>query len=70
MQSKLYDVIILAGGKGSRIKKFTKFKPKPLVNIRKINFLQILIQNLSKFNIRKIFIMAGYKGSQIKKKIS
>lgn len=68
MQSKLYDVIILAGGKGSRIKKFTKFKPKPLVNIRKINFLQILIQNLSKFNIRKIFIMAGYKGSQIKKK--
>lgn len=68
MQSKLYDVVILAGGKGSRIKKFSKFKPKPLINIGKINFLQILIQNLSKFNIRKIFIMAGYKGNQIKKK--
>ena len=36
------DLVILAGGKGSRVKKFLGKNPKPLLKIKKINFLQIL----------------------------
>lgn len=66
---KKIDAIILAGGYGSRIKKITKNKiPKPLLKINKKPFLDYLIQNLCKYNINKIYIIAGHKGNLIKKR--
>ena len=62
------DIVILAGGKGSRIKNLNKNKPKPLANIGGYSFLDLLLSNLSRYHFRKIFILAGYKGSQIYKK--
>ena len=62
------DLVILAGGKGSRIKSLNKNKPKPLAKIGKYSFLDLLLSNLSRYHFRKIFILAGYKGSQIYKK--
>ena len=60
--------MILAGGKGSRIKNYLKGKPKPMAKIGKYTFLDLLIGNIAKCNFRKIYILAGYKGSQIYKK--
>lgn len=68
MITNKFDLIILAGGKGTRIKKFLKNKPKPMIKIQKFNFLDILIKNFSKYNINKIFIAAGYKGKKIYQK--
>jgi choline kinase len=34
------DAVFLAGGKGTRIKKILKGKPKPIVDIKKKNFLK------------------------------
>ena len=66
---KKVDVVILAGGYGSRILKFTKNKiPKPLLKIEKKPFLDYLVQNLCKYNISKIYIIAGHKGNLIKKR--
>ena len=62
------DLVILAGGKGSRIKNLNKNKPKPLAKIGQYSFLDLLLGNLSRYHFRKIFILAGYKGSQIYKK--
>jgi len=62
---KKIDVVILAGGKGSRIKKFLKNKPKPLAKFGNFFFLDYLLNNIAKYPIRKIFIIAGYKGNQI-----
>ena len=62
------DLVILAGGKGSRIKNLNKNKPKPLAKIGSYSFLDLLLGNLSRYHFRKIFILAGYKGSQIYKK--
>ena len=44
---KNIDLVILAGGKGTRIKQFLSDKPKPMVKFNKIYFLQYLINNLS-----------------------
>ena len=62
------DLVILAGGKGSRIKKQNPYLPKPMIKFGSISFLQLLINHYAKFDFEKIYILAGYKGSIIKKK--
>tara|TARA_B100001250_G_C19811296_1_gene795828 strand:- start:533 stop:1723 length:1191 start_codon:yes stop_codon:yes gene_type:complete len=63
---KNLDLVILAGGKGSRIKNFTN-KPKPIVKFNSLPFLDYLIQNYALYSFKNIYVLAGYKGSQIKK---
>ena len=64
---KNIDLVILAGGKGSRIKKFLKNKPKPMIKFNKKFFLDYLLKNLSKYSFNKIYILAGYKNEIILK---
>lgn len=61
------DLVILAGGRGKRISKFTKKIPKPLIKVNNIEFIQYLINFYSKYNFRKIFILTGYKGEKFGK---
>jgi D,D-heptose 1,7-bisphosphate phosphatase len=64
---KKIDLIILAGGKGSRISRFTKKIPKPLIKIKNQTLLNILIRNYAKYDFENIFILCGYKSNIIKK---
>ena len=64
------DLVILAGGKGSRISKLTRKIPKPLIKFKNKYFLSYLINHYSKYPFEKIFILAGYKGEQIYKKFN
>ena len=66
--NKKIDLIILAGGKGSRIKNLTNKTPKPLIKFNNKPILQYILNYFVKFNFNKIFILAGYKGDQIYKK--
>ena len=59
------DLVILAGGKGSRIKEFLKNKPKPMVKFNNIYFLQYLINNFSKYPFRRIYVLTGYRNEII-----
>lgn len=66
---KKIDVIILAGGAGCRIKKFSKNKiPKSLLKIKNKHFLDYLLKNISYYPINKIYIISGFLGDHIKKK--
>ena len=56
---KITDAVILAGGKGERIKKYLKGKPKPLAKIKNYIFLDLLIKKICKYNIGKLYILAG-----------
>ena len=64
------QLVILAGGKGSRLLGETMHKPKPLVELfNKTTILDILIKSyLNEFN--DILILAGYKSELIIKHIS
>ena len=64
----MFDLVILAGGKGTRIKKFLNGKPKPLIKILGYNFLDYILFQLSKFFFQNIFIIAGYRGNFIRLK--
>ena len=59
--------VILAGGLGSRVKKYLKNKPKPLLKVEKKFFLEILVGKLVKYNFNKILILVGYRGHEIAK---
>jgi D-glycero-D-manno-heptose 1,7-bisphosphate phosphatase len=65
---KKVTLVILAGGRGSRIKNVTKKIPKPLIKFNKIPLLTLILNNISKYNFKKVFILAGFKGNQIFKK--
>ena len=62
------DLIILAGGKGSRVKALLKNKPKPMAIFNKKPFIEYLIQNYSKYHFKNIYILGGFKSDQIFKK--
>ena len=66
MKNKV-DLVILSGGKGTRLKNLTKNTPKPLLKINQIAFLRYIINFYSKYDFENIFLLAGFKGSKIKK---
>jgi NDP-sugar pyrophosphorylase family protein len=52
--------IILAGGKGTRLKPYTMSFPKPLVPIGEYPILEIIIRQLAFFGFNRITISTGY----------
>lgn len=60
------SLVILCGGKGTRLGKLTKSTPKPFLNISHKKFLDYLIQFYQKYNFTKIYLLAGFKGHKIK----
>jgi phosphoenolpyruvate phosphomutase len=57
--------IILAAGRGTRIKKISKNKPKCLIKINNISILERQINFLRKLRIKNITVITGYKRKQI-----
>ena len=57
--------IILAGGRGKRLRPITDYVPKPLVPIRNIPIIEWQLKYLKKFGIREVIICTGYKQEMI-----
>lgn len=57
--------VILAGGKGRRLKPITDYLPKPLVPISGIPIIEWQIKYFKRFGIREFVICAGYRAEQI-----
>ena len=59
--------IILAAGRGSRMKRLTKNKPKSFVKIDKSKrLIDKVIENFVTLGFKKITIITGYKSDQFK----
>ena len=58
-------VVILAGGKGSRISEYTKTIPKPMVKIGNKTILEHIIDYYKKFGLEEFIIASGYKSKII-----
>jgi len=61
----IVPIVILAGGKGTRLGKITKKIPKPLVRVQSKPFLGILIDNLIRQGFKDFVLSVGYKKEQI-----
>lgn len=59
-------VVILCGGKGTRLHEETEFKPKPLVRIGGMPILWHIMKMYSAFGHKDFILCLGYKGEMIK----
>ncbi|MBS3922198.1 MAG: nucleotidyltransferase family protein [Nitrosarchaeum sp.] len=57
--------IILAGGRGKRLRPITDYVPKPLVPLNNIPIIEWQISYLRKFGVKEITICTGYKTEMI-----
>ena len=60
------DVVILCGGKGTRLSEETVLKPKPMVEIGGMPILWHIMKIYSHYGFKKFILALGYKGDQIK----
>ena len=60
-------VVILAGGKGSRLTEYTADTPKPMVKILGVPIIVRIINYYAKFGFKDFIIASGYKSKIIKK---
>ena len=57
--------MILAGGRGKRLRPITDYVPKPLVPLNNIPIIDWQIKYLKKFKVNEIIICTGYKTEMI-----
>ena len=60
------NVVILAGGFGTRLSEYTKTIPKPMVKIKGKPLLYYIMKNFAKYGHKNFYIAIGYKGNVIK----
>lgn len=65
MQSKYTQAVLMAGGKGTRLRPFTNILPKPLVPLGEISIIEMVLKQLNAYGFRDIIISVGYKAELI-----
>ena len=66
--NSIYDtpVVILCGGKGTRLREYTEFRPKPLVTIGGKPVLWHIMKIYATHGFKNFILCLGYKGDLIK----
>jgi dTDP-glucose pyrophosphorylase len=59
-------VIIMAGGKGTRLDPFTKILPKPLIPINEKPVIEVIMDTFKKYGFYEFYISLNYKSEMIK----
>ncbi|MBV8939772.1 MAG: glucose-1-phosphate cytidylyltransferase [Alphaproteobacteria bacterium] len=60
------EAVILCGGKGTRLREETEFRPKPLVEIGDYPILWHIMRHYRHFGVKDFVLCLGYKGSMIR----
>ena len=63
---KKYDVIILSGGKGTRVKNYTNNLPKCLIQVKGKPFLFYQLKYLKKYKFKNVIISTCYMSYKVK----
>lgn len=59
------QAIILVGGRGERLGSLTENKPKPMMSIGTITFLEVLIKRIASYGFKEILLLCGYYAEAI-----
>ncbi len=62
----MMKVVILAGGKGTRISEESRLRPKPMVEIGGKPILWHIMRHYASFGFQEFIVCCGYKGHMIK----
>lgn len=59
-------VVVMAGGKGSRLDPYTRILPKPLIPIGEKPIIELILERFKEFNADEFFISVNHKSRMIK----
>jgi glucose-1-phosphate cytidylyltransferase len=63
-------VVILCGGKGTRLREETEYRPKPMVPIGDLPILWHIMQRYARYGHKDFVLCLGYKGEMIREYFS
>ncbi len=66
IEMKDIRVVVLAGGKGTRLKPYTKVFPKPLMPIGDMSILEVVLRQLKSFGFNKITLSVNHLADLIR----
>lgn len=58
-------LVVMAGGKGTRLEPFTKILPKPLIPIGEKPIIQMIADKFQQSGVKKFYFIVNYKGEMI-----
>ena len=61
-----YDVVILCGGLGTRLRSLVSDRPKPMALIHGRPFLELLVDQIVTYGFRRVILCVGYRADSIK----
>jgi dTDP-glucose pyrophosphorylase len=65
VSEKPNQVVIMAGGLGTRLRPLTENTPKPLLKVGSKPILETIIRNFTRYGFRNIYLSVNYKAEQI-----
>ena len=64
--SKIDKAVVLAAGRGTRMRELTAEVPKPMIAVRGKPVLQHIIEGLRDAGIREFFVVVGYRANAVR----
>lgn len=61
----MYQVVVLCGGEGKRLRPLTNNNPKPMVDIHGEPFLLYLLKQFKHYGVKNFLFLTGYKSKKI-----
>lgn len=65
VSEKPNQVVVMAGGLGTRLRPLTEKTPKPLLKVGSKPILETIIRNFTRYGFRNIYLSVNYKAEQI-----
>src|ERR1041384_7177087 len=62
---KITKAVVLAAGRGTRMREMTADLPKPMLEVRGKPVLQYIVEGLRDAGVRKFLIVVGYRGEAV-----
>jgi dTDP-glucose pyrophosphorylase len=59
-------IVIMAGGKGTRLDPFTRILPKPLIPIGDKPVIELIMEKFAEYGIREFFVSLNHKARMVK----
>src|SRR5215469_2559290 len=64
--SKINKAVVLAAGRGTRMRELTADLPKPMIEVRGKPVLQHIVEGLREAGVRDCLIVVGYRGDAVR----
>jgi UDP-N-acetylglucosamine diphosphorylase / glucose-1-phosphate thymidylyltransferase / UDP-N-acetylgalactosamine diphosphorylase / glucosamine-1-phosphate N-acetyltransferase / galactosamine-1-phosphate N-acetyltransferase len=65
LMTKIDEAVVLAAGRGTRMRELTADLPKPMIEVRGKSILQHIVEGLRDAGVRKFLIIVGYRADAV-----